>query len=253
MGVPVIGCDCSVCTSDDPRNQRTRTSALVQALGTTLLIDAGPDLRMQVLRERVTSLDAVLLTHGHLDHVGGIDDLRPFTMHTKISASRSGPLPMYGDATTIERVRHQFDYAFDPAPSMSTRPLLETHVHDGPFTVGTLRVTPFAVLHGTMPITGYRIGALGYLTDAKRLPQATIDLLRGVDVLVLNALRYTKHPLHLSLDEAQELVAEIKPRRAFFVHMTHDLDHELTNAQLPRSMQLAFDGEVVDLPDPTPE
>lgn len=239
MGVPVIGCSCAVCTSADPRNKRLRTAALLQHASTTILIDAGPDLRAQALRHDVRHLDAVLLTHAHADHIGGIDDLRPFTMRTH------GALPLYGDPRTLDRVRHMFDYAFDPAPSLSTRPSLQTRPLDGPFTIGSIFVQPFEVLHGTHTITGYRFGSLAYITDASRLPPATMDLLGDLDVLVINALRWTPHPLHLTVAEALAIVDELRPRQAFFVHITHDLDHATVNAQLPPYAQLAYDGQVI--------
>lgn len=243
MGVPVIGCGCDVCTSHDPHNRRLRTSALVEHHGTTLLIDAGPDLRTQVLRHNVTHLDAVLLTHGHTDHVGGIDDLRPFTMR------EDRTLPLYGDDHTLRRVRHMFDYAFDPAPSLSTRPQLETRQLDGPLTIGSIAVEPFAVLHGAHPITGYRFGRLAYITDASSLPPATMQQLRGLDTLIINALRWTPHPLHLTVEEALALVRELEPRQAYFIHITHDLDHATVNQQLPAYAQLAYDGQIIEVED----
>ncbi len=246
MGVPVIGCDCAVCTSPDPHNRRTRTAALLTTDRTTLLIDAGPDMRAQVLAAGVKRLDAVLLTHGHADHIGGIDDLRPFTSYSRRDTITNA-LPIYGDAATIARVRHQFDYAFDAAPSLSTRPALATHVLDGPFQINEVAITPFAVNHGPHPITGYRFGRLAYLTDGKTLPPATMAQLRGLDLLVMNALRYTDHPLHFTLDEALAVVAELQPRRTLFVHMTHDFDHAAVNAQLPPGVALAYDGQVVEV------
>lgn len=243
MGVPVIGCDCAVCTSDDPRNRRLRTSALIERDDQRVLIDAGPDLRTQVLRHGIRRLDAVLLTHAHTDHVGGIDDLRPFTMRSKRA------IPLYGDQPTIDRVRYVYNYAFDPTPSLSTRPALETCVIDGPFAVGDLRVTPLEVLHGSMPITGYRVGSLAYITDASRLPSSTIDQLHDLQVLVINALRFTPHPLHLTVEQAIAIVEQVRPERAYFVHITHDLDHGVVNAQLPAYAQLAYDGQVIEIDD----
>ena len=243
MGVPVIGCRCAVCTSSDPHNRRLRTAALVEARGATVLIDAGPDMRAQVLQHGVRHLDAVLLTHSHADHIGGIDDLRPFTMRDGRS------LPIYGDSHTLARVRHQFDYAFDPAPSLSTRPKLELHLLDGPFHVGALPVTPFDVCHGPQTITGYRFGSLAYITDGKTLPPESMEQLRGLEVLIINALRYADHPLHFTVDEALQVVEQLAPRQAYFVHITHDLDHATTNAALPPHAQLAYDGQVIELPD----
>jgi phosphoribosyl 1,2-cyclic phosphate phosphodiesterase len=241
MGVPVIGCGCAVCTSPDPRNRRLRTSALLHHNGTTLLIDAGPDMRAQVLRHGITKLDAVLLTHAHTDHIGGIDDLRPFTMRS------NQPLPIYGDLVTLDRVRYMFDYAFDPAPSLSTRPQLETHEINGQFEVGPFAIEPFAVQHGPNAITGYRIGALAYITDASSLPPTTMAKLQGLDVLVINALRWTPHPLHLTVEQALAIVRELQPRQAYFVHITHDLDHAAVNAELPPNAQLAYDGQIIEV------
>lgn len=242
MGVPVIGCGCPICISSDPRNKRLRTSALVEADGTCILIDAGPDLRMQMLRANVQHLDAVLLTHAHADHVGGIDDLRPFSM------GRGKSLPIYGNEATLARVRYQFDYAFDPAPSLSTRPRLELCPLDGPFSIGTIPVDYFEVRHGPQSIVGYRFGRLAYITDGKSLPDATMDKLHDLDVLIINALRYTDHPLHFTVEEALNIVQSVKPRQAYFVHLTHDLDHEIANAALPSYAQLAYDGQVIDVP-----
>ncbi len=241
MGVPVIACQCNVCTSPDLCNKRLRTSALLEHRGTTLLIDAGPDMRTQVLRHQVRQLDAVLLTHAHADHVGGIDDLRPFTMRDQRD------LPIYGDGATLARVRHQFDYAFDPAPSLSTRPRLDTREISGPFRVGDVAIEPFEVLHGPHSITGYRFGPLAYVTDAKALPTQTMAKLRGLQVLIINALRRVDHPLHLTLDEALTVVEKLAPQQAFFVHITHDLDHCATNAELPPYAQLAYDGQVIEI------
>ncbi len=241
MGIPVIGCSCTVCTSNDPRNHRLRTAALLEHAGTSILIDAGPDVRTQLLRQQVRHIDAVLLTHAHTDHIGGIDDLRPFTMGT------GSALPLYGDATTIRRVRHMFDYAFDPAPSLSTRPSLETHELDQAFYVGSVSVEPFQVVHGTQSIVGYRFGPLAYITDASSLPDQTMRRLQGLDTLVINALRYKPHPLHLSVDEALGIVAELRPRQAYFVHITHDLDHAVVNRRLPSHAQLAYDGQIIEV------
>jgi phosphoribosyl 1,2-cyclic phosphate phosphodiesterase len=241
MGVPIIGCDCDVCSSDDPHNQRLRTSALLEENGTTILIDAGPDLRIQLLRARVTKLDAVLLTHGHADHVGGIDDLRPFTMGS------DRRLPVYGDQPTLQRVHTMFDYVFATEPSLSTRPQLETRPLPERFTLGAIEVERLEVMHGPYPITGYRFGRLGYITDASSLPEYTMERLHNLDVLVINALRFKPHPLHLTVDQALALVRELSPRQAYFVHITHDLEHATINRRLPPYAQLAYDGQVIEL------
>lgn len=244
MGVPMIACRCSVCRSNDPHNRRLRTSALLEVAGLTLLFDAGPDLREQLLRTDLSRVDAVLLTHGHADHIAGIDDLRPlnFAMH--------GSIPLYGTASTLACVRDRFGYAFVNGSEGSTRPALDLiEIWDyQPFTVGNIEILPLAVHHGTWAITGFRIGQLGYVTDASSLDQATRDQLHGLDLLVLNALRHTPHPTHFTLADALAMIDELQPKRALLVHMGHELDHQATNAALPDHVRLAYDGQVVDLP-----
>lgn len=243
MGVPVIGCRCAVCTSPDPRNKRLRTSALLQVDGLNVLFDAGPDLRQQALAVGLTRLDAVLLTHAHADHISGLDDLRPLNFAQRAS------IPLYGTARTLEMVRERFSYAFTNASDGSTRPALELVEIDGttPFTIGSVTIVPFNVQHGTWTITGFRVGGLGYVTDASAIPAESRAHLRGLDVLVLNALRPAPHPTHLSLDQALAVIDELRPRRALLVHMTHDIDHVATNALLPEHVRLAYDGQVVEL------
>jgi phosphoribosyl 1,2-cyclic phosphate phosphodiesterase len=243
MGVPVMGCRCAVCRSTDPHNTRLRTSALLEHNGTTLLIDAGPDLRAQLLRQGAQQLDAVLLTHAHTDHIGGIDDLRPFTMGS------DRLLPIYADDRTLRRVQHVFDYVFDPRPTLSTRPQLELRPLTPRFTVGAVSVKPLVVMHGPNQITGYRFGPLAYITDASTLPPQTMEQLHGIDTLIINALRFKPHPLHLTVEQALAIVHELRPRQALFVHVTHDLDHATVNAELPAYAQLAYDAQVIDVRD----
>jgi phosphoribosyl 1,2-cyclic phosphate phosphodiesterase len=236
VGVPMIGCDCAVCTSPDPRNRRLRTSALLDVGGVRLLFDAGPDLREQALRAQFDQIDAVLLTHPHADHIGGIDDLRPFSRFGRCA------VPMYGNNRTLHDLRQRYAYAFDPQPSLSTRPALELHLIEGPFNVGGVTITPVDVLHGNWTITGYRIGSLAYITDASALAPETLAQLHDLDVLVLNALRYTPHPLHFSLEQALHVVERLRPQRTYFIHIAHDLDHAAVSAQLPPGVALAYDG-----------
>lgn len=241
MGVPVIGCRCAVCTSPDPRNRRTRTSALVRTANQHILIDAGPDFRTQALAAGLQHVDAVLLTHAHFDHVAGLDDLRPLTMY-------GDPMPIYGSAETISAVHERFAYAFDANPSQgSTRPGLDTRVVAAPFAIGATTITPVEVLHGTWAITGYRIGGLGYVTDASTLPPDAWAQLANLDVLVLNALRQTPHPTHLSIPEALDVIARLRPRRAYLVHMNHSIEHAATQATLPPNVFLAYDGLEVEV------
>jgi phosphoribosyl 1,2-cyclic phosphate phosphodiesterase len=246
MGVPVIGCQCAVCRSTDPCNKRLRTSALLEVGGANVLFDAGPDLRQQALAVGLRRVDAVLLTHAHADHVSGLDDLRPLNF-----AQRSS-IPLYGSAATLGMIRGRFDYAFVNGSQGSTRPALELlEIQSGaPFRIhGQIQATPFDIHHGTWTITGFRIGRLGYVTDASAIPPESLELLRELDLLVLNALRLTSHPTHFSLAEACAMVETLRPKRALLVHMTHDLDHDSTNATLPDHVRLAYDGQVVELAD----
>jgi phosphoribosyl 1,2-cyclic phosphate phosphodiesterase len=239
MGVPVIGCTCAVCTSPDPRNRRLRTSALIRFATSTLLIDAGPDFRAQILGTGLAHLDALLLTHAHFDHVAGIDDLRPLNMRNQSAT------PLYGSPATLQSVRERFSYAFAKEATGSSRPSLELQAVDGPFEAAGQMVIPVPIMHGSLPILGYRIGNLGYITDASFIPPESLALLRDLDVLVLNALRHEPHPTHFSLAQALDVIAELRPRRAFLVHMTHDIDHESVSAGLPPGVALAYDGLVV--------
>ncbi|MBX0327693.1 MBL fold metallo-hydrolase [Oscillochloris sp. ZM17-4] len=235
MGVPVIGCDCPICTSDDPRNRRMRTSALLREAGQTILIDAGPDFRAQALSAGLRHIDAVILTHSHFDHVAGIDDLRPI-------CGDGGCVPIFGSPRTLADVRERFAYAFTESSAGSTRPSIELRAVEGPFMIGPTQIAPLDILHGTWPITGYRIGGLGYVTDASAISAESRGQLRGLDVLVLNALRYEPHPTHLSLSEALAVIADLRPRRAFLVHMTHAFDHASAGAALPPGVAFAYDG-----------
>lgn len=245
MGVPVIGCGCAVCRSDDPRNKRLRTSALLEAGGLNLLFDAGPDLRQQALAANLARVDAVLLTHAHADHISGLDDLRP------LNFARGGAIPLYGTSATLAVVRSKFDYAFENASEGSSRPALALVPIDGQesFEVGPLRVAPLAVMHGTWTITAFRIGALGYVTDASAIPPESRARLRGLDTLVLNALRREPHPTHFSLEQALEVIADLRPQRALLVHMTHDVDYAEISATLPAHVRLAYDGLAVEVAD----
>lgn len=243
MGVPIIGCRCAVCLSPDPHNKRLRTSALLEVGGHTLLFDAGPDLRQQALAVGLSRLDAVLLTHAHADHISGLDDLRP------LNFAQRAAIPLFGSALTLGMVRERFDYAFRDGTDGSTRPALELLEvqHGAPFQVQGVEILPFEVQHGTWPITGFRIGRLGYVTDASYIPPASLEQLRGLDLLVINALRQQAHPTHYTVEQACAIIAELQPARALLVHMTHDLDHATINASLPAHVRLAYDGQVVEI------
>ena len=243
-GIPVIGCDCAVCASNDPHDRRTRTSALVRVDGQTLLIDTSPELRLQAVANHVRDIDAVLYTHAHADHVDGFDDLRRF------NDLRQAPLDVYCDEITAELLRSRFAYAFEnPFSFYGGKPDLRLNIFDGPFDVHGTPVTPVPVAHGRWIVKGFRIGALGYVTDAKLIAPSSIDLLRGVDTLVLNALRERPHPVHLSLGEALEVIQTIQPRQAYLVHLSHELSHADASAQLPDNVHVAYDGLTVEIED----
>jgi phosphoribosyl 1,2-cyclic phosphate phosphodiesterase len=206
-----------------------------------VLVDAGPDLRQQALRHRFTRVDAILFTHGHADHILGIDDVRRF------NALMKGTMPCYGDAATLEDIRQTFGYVFDPdAPKGGGIPMLELRPINGPFAIGELQVRPVPILHGRKPILGFRVGRFAYLTDCNALADEAWPILEGVDVLVLDALRERPHPTHFSVNEAIEVAGRIGARRTYFTHMCHDLPHAATNARLPAGIQLAYDGLVLD-------
>jgi phosphoribosyl 1,2-cyclic phosphate phosphodiesterase len=238
----MIGCTCPVCTSDDLRDRRLRPSIYLDVPGhAALLVDTTPDLRQQVLTQKVPRVDAILFTHSHADHVLGLDDVRRFNF------MQGGPIPCYASAATWESIRRTFYYAFDGVRREGGGvPRLETHNIDGPFTVAGIRVVPVPLLHGSMPILGFRFGSVAYLTDCSGIPEESWPLVEGVETLVIDALRDKKHATHFTVAEALDAIARIAPRRAFLTHMSHDLGHAATNARLPAGVELAYDGLVLD-------
>lgn len=241
-GQPVIGCDCPVCRSDDPRDWRTRTSAVVHKDGKALLIDTSPELRLQSIAVGLKRIDAVLYTHAHADHVDGFDDLRRFN---QINQAK---LDVHCDAATAGMLTDRFSYAFEhPFPFFGGKPDLNIHVFDGCFEAAGIKVQPFQVGHGRWTVNGFRIDDLVYLTDAKEVPPAAIEAMRDAEVLVINALRDEPHPVHLSLGQALEVIAEVKPKRAFLVHLSHELPHAATSRRLPDHVRVAYDGLVVEV------
>jgi len=241
-GVPVIGCGCDVCTSDNPKDDRTRCACYVEVGEMGILIDTGPDFRRQALREDLDRIDAVCYTHHHFDHVVGIDDLRPFFFENRRT------MPCYAHPDTAAVLRRNYDYIFgaDPYPG-AANVALETV--DGPFDVPSryddaapVPVDPILLYHGDMPVYGYRIGGFAYLTDVSAIPEPSYAGLEDIDVLVLDALRPDPHPTHFSFDEAVAVARRIGARQTYFVHMTHNVRHAAANARLPDDVQLAYDG-----------
>jgi phosphoribosyl 1,2-cyclic phosphate phosphodiesterase len=238
----MIGCECGTCRSTDPRDQRLRPSIFIETNdGSALLVDAGPDLRAQALTRNIRQIDAILFTHGHADHILGLDDVRRY------NAMQRRPMPCYGDERTIADIRQTFAYAFDSAIRQGGGlPQVATFTIQGPFCVGRQEVVPVPILHGDRPILGLRLGPLAYLTDCSRIPEPSWALLEGVELLVIDALRDRPHPTHFTLAEAIEASRRIRPRRTYFTHMCHDLPHQATSARLPAGMELAYDGLVVE-------
>ncbi len=246
FGVPQIGCGCAVCRSDDPRDRRTRTGCLIQAGDVSLLIDTPPELRLQLIREGVSRLDAVLYTHEHADHVTGIDDLRMFSL------KRRAALPVYGPAATLEFLRTGFRYIFDDGvliPEGTSRPRLTLHeLTPGiPVEIGGLRVLPLAFDHGYSSVFGYRIGPVAYVTDVKAVPAEARERLRGVRVLVLSALWWRPHPTHQSIGEAVEAALAIGAERTYLTHLSHETSHRGLLERLPAGIEPGYDGLTVEV------
>lgn len=244
-GVPQIGCACRTCTSTDPRDRRTRSAALIESGDRRLLIDTPPELRLQLVRAGVGSVDAVLFTHAHADHVHGIDDLRA------VSARRRAPLDVYGARGTLAELERRFPYIFDrePAAPGTSKPELTARVlePDGVVEIAGMPVRGLALPHGDRTVLGYRVGPIAYLTDAKTIPPAALARLAGLDVLVLNALLPRPHPLHLSIPEAVAAAQQIGARQTFLTHLTHDAPHAELAARLPAGIAPAYDGLVIEV------
>ncbi|MCH5238467.1 MAG: UDP-N-acetylmuramate dehydrogenase, partial [Muribaculaceae bacterium] len=240
-GIPEVGCFCPVCRSDSPKDQRTRCSALVETKGVTLLIDVSPDFRQQALRTNITSLDAALITHSHYDHVGGLDDLRPFCAGGKFS--------IYLRKDVNEDLHKRLDYCFRESLYPGV-PAFDMHeITDAPFMVKGVKVTPISVLHGKLPIVGFRIGDFAYVTDAKTIPEEEKEKLKDLEVLVLNGLRYKEHFAHFTIEEALEMIKELKPKRAYLTHFCHEAGkHEELEEKLPAGVSPAYDGLVINIP-----
>jgi phosphoribosyl 1,2-cyclic phosphate phosphodiesterase len=237
-GVPMIGCDCQVCRSTDPRDQRMRPSIyLAFDDDTRVLVDTTPDLRAQALRFDVRRVDAVLFTHAHADHIMGLDEVRRYNVLTR------QPMPVYADAPTLASLRRTFAYAFESdAPKGGGVPDLRMWTIGGAFCVGRQEVLPVPVQHGSWEILGFRLGRFAYLTDCNGIPARSLALLEDLDCLVLDALRHRPHPTHFTLEEAVTMARRIGARRTWFTHIAHDLGHEITCASLPDGMALAHDG-----------
>lgn len=239
-GIPMVGCHCQVCSSADPRNKRTRASLLVEHNGYHFLVDTSTDLRSQAIREDIPKIDAVLFTHAHADHVHGIDDLRGFHfLHRKI-------IPCFAAAETLANINDKFSYIFTGHSEYGYHQLLEPHVITAPFELFGLQITPIPLQHGDIPATGFRFGKLAYLTDCSSFSEASLALLQNLDVLVIDALRYTPHPNHYNIPGAIEAARRIGANRTYLTHLTHEVPHS-DETKLPASFFFAYDGLSFDL------
>jgi len=243
--VPAIGCDCAVCRSSDPRDRRTRPSIVIEANGTSILVDTSPDLRMQALANNLRRVDAILFTHNHADHVFGLDDVRRFNQMQRSAIS------CYADADTVSSLRRMFSYVFDPPTQVGGGlPQLTLFSIGGPFCLGGMEIVPVPVMHGRLPVLGFRVGSFAYLTDCNHIPDSSWPLLvadGGVRTLIIDALRQRPHSTHFSVSEAVDVVARLGAERAYLTHICHDLPHADTCAQLPRGVELAYDGLVLEI------
>lgn len=241
-GVPSIGCDCETCLSTDPRDKRLRASILIEHNGRSVLVDTSSDFRQQALRANIRYLDAILITHCHVDHVFGLDDIRPLNF-------RYGAMPIFANDVAWIDLRRIFQYIFKPTYFGGGLPQLIPHTiyHHSPFSIGDgLEITPLEVIHGTLPVLAFRFNDFAYATDLKQIPADSMDGLRGLDVFVLDCVRIKPHSTHLCLDEALAIIEDLKPKRAFLTHLNHDILHERDLKLLPENVLFAYDGLTID-------
>jgi phosphoribosyl 1,2-cyclic phosphate phosphodiesterase len=242
-GVPTIGCSCAVCHSTDPRDTRLRPSILISSPERNIIIDTTPDFRAQVLRAGIQRLDAIVYTHGHADHILGLDDVRPFNYH------QGGRIPIYASHAAFAIIERVFAYVFDNHERKTSIPQLDVNlIDDTPFEVLGLRFEPIPLTHGKDTIFGFRFGNVAYLTDHSEIPEASLERLHGLDVLFLDALRHKPHPTHSTVELSVKTARLLQPRRTYFTHMCHDLGHAATEALLPPGIFLAYDGLEIDVP-----
>jgi phosphoribosyl 1,2-cyclic phosphate phosphodiesterase len=243
QGIPIIGCKCETCLSENPKDKRLRASAYVEFDGIKILIDTSIDFRQQMLRAGITDLDAVLFTHHHVDHIFGMDDLR------QINQRHKKYIDIYGNKLTLNEIKITFRYALDEVlKSYWCVPLVNfNYIENKNFTVKGIEIIPIEVYHGRIKIFGYRIGNFAYITDASKIPEEEMKKLENLDVLILNSLRKAPHPTHFNLEQATEIALKVKAKNTYFTHITHDLNHEETNATLPENIELGYDGLVIEI------
>ena len=243
-GVPVVGCHCAVCSSDDPRNTRLRQSVKIVMNGKVFIIDTTPDLRLQLLRDPIPRLDFILFTHSHSDHLMGLDDIRPFNFRQR------EPIAAYANPMTAKAVRRAFSYIWNDTQIGGGKPQLDLHEVAGPFGHDGVHIVPIPVLHGEWTILGFRIGSFAYITDTNGIPDDSMRLLQGIEVLAIDGLRVSpRHPTHFTIGEAIEAAQKIGAKDTWLIHLTHDIDHETVERTLPAGVRLAYDGLRLEIPE----
>lgn len=241
-GVPVVACNCEVCTSSDPRDKRYRTSVMITQNNSNLIIDCGPDFRIQMLKHKVENIDAVVFTHAHRDHIAGLDDIRAFNYILNKS------IDIFGTETTLNSIKEQFPYIFITGRYFGAPQIVLNTITNSPFSIGDFKFTPIQVKHQDMEVFGYRIGNFSYITDANFISPEELEKLAGTEVLVINALRNSRHVSHFSLSEALEIIEIVKPSRAYLTHISHFLGlHEMVQPRLPENVFLAYDGLTIEV------
>lgn len=237
-GIPTIGCQCPTCTSDDPRDKRLRTSLLIESGRTTIVVDTSPDFRQQMLSANVKNLDAVLYTHQHFDHIGGFDDIRAFNYHSR------KPMQIYLSEDTFIRLKRTFYYAFEkPEQIGGGVPMVEVNIIDNKLIkIGDIDIQPIPLLHGKLNVLGFKIGNFAYCTDTNFIPDDSLKYLENLDTLIIDALRFTPHSTHFSLEEALNVIEKIRPDKAYLIHMAHQMKHAECEKNLPENIRLAYDG-----------
>jgi len=240
-GIPVVGCNCKTCTSNNPKNSRMRSSIFIEVNNTDILIDTSPEARLQMLANDITNIDLVLFTHAHADHIMGFDDIRVINWLTGES------VPCYGNKETMDKIKNIFDYIFDPYQIGGGIPQVTLNPIKSKFEFNNISIIPLKVKHGELDVLGYKIKNMAYITDCSYIPDSTFKKLKNIDLLIIDALRLKEHPTHMNLEEAIEVVKKINPKKAYFTHISHEMEHEYTNKKLPVNLELAYDKLVVKL------
>jgi|TARA_B110000879_G_scaffold102997_1_gene139065 phosphoribosyl 1,2-cyclic phosphate phosphodiesterase len=241
-GTPAIGCQCDTCTSENPRNKRTRCSSIITLdSGENILIDTGPDLRLQALREGITHVDAVLYTHTHADHIHGIDDLRAFCQINKEQ------IPLYTYKEAVKHIKDKFGYTLREPCDFWDLPVLAINEVNAPFDLFGTTITPIPVMHGRMPILAYRIGNISYMTDVSSIPATSMPLLEGLDLLLIDCLRVAEHPTHINIEQSLDYIGQIKAKQSVLIHMTHELEYEALTKMLPSNVAVGYDGMSIQI------